>query len=191
VKSFPNRNGSRTFFVRVPVGTFAVYWTKSKGWVWRQMMAQFGNAQKSSVGHRSRLTNPGVMNKIKFATMFLSGVSMTKAVRIIYPKLKNLTYNQLLIKATNLMDDKVVQAELKDQVSKFKDDVSEKFSDERIIKELDMLLDRSKKGTDAHRCNIQFIMELKGHYTPQTSVKKNGKSNIQEASYTEVPPSEG
>ena len=197
VKWFPNKNGSRTYFVRVPMGTFAVYFLKSrietetKGWVWRQMMGQFGLPQKSSVGHRSRLFSPGKMNKIKFATLFLSGISMVKAVKIIYPNTRHLTTNQLLIKATNLMDDKVVQAELKDQVSKFKEDMTEKFSDKRIVSELDLLLERSKKGTDAHRCNIQFIMELRGMYTSQSSLKKNGKSNIQEANYTEVPPSEG
>jgi len=194
IKSFPNKNGSRTFFVRVPMGTFAVYFLKSKietetkGWVWRQMMGQFGLPQKSSINHRSRLFSPGKINKIKFATLFLSGIPMTKAIKIIYPNTKYLTKNQLLIKATNLMDDKVVQAELREQVSKFKDDIEDTFSNERIINELDLLLERSKKGTDTHRNNIQFIMELKGMYTSQKKIKK---SDIQDVTYTEVPPSEG
>lgn len=191
VKVFPHWTGSLTFFVRMPMGTFAVYHTKSQGWKWRQMMAQFGLPQKSSIGHRGRMYNVSVMQKVKFATMFLSGVSMITAVKVVYPMAKKLTYNQLLIKAAHLMDDKIVQAELKNQVSNFTEDVGSKFDDERIVKELDLLLERSKKGTDAHRCNIQFIMELRGMYTSQTSGKKNGKLIAEDTDYTEVPASEG
>lgn len=190
VKNFPNKNGSRTFFVRVPMGTFAIFFTKGRGWIWRQLMAQFGTAQKSSIGHRARMYNVDVLSKVKFATMFLAGVPMIQAVKITFPMAKNLTYNQLLIKAAHLMDDKIVQAELKNQVANFTDDIKQKFDDERIIKELDLLLERSRKGTDAHRCNIQFIMELKGQYISQAS-KKNGKLTAQEVEYSEVPPSEG
>lgn len=188
-RSFPNKNGSRTFFIRVPMGTFAVYWTKGKGWVWRQLFAQFGYGQKSSVNHRARLFSPGKMNKIKFATLFLSGISMVKAIKIIFPDLRHLTYNQLLMKAVRLMDDEVVRAEIRTQIAKFSDGIEEKFGDKRIIKELDMLLDLSKKGSDAHRSNIQFIMELRGLYSSQTP-KKSGKQ-IADAEFTEVPPSEG
>ena len=40
------------------------------------------------------------------------------------------------------------------------DKVRDNFSDESIINELKILLDRSRKGSDAHRENIKFIMTL-------------------------------
>jgi len=191
VKTYLHQKGYLTYFVRVPMGTFAVYYTKSRGYVWRQMFAQFGSAQKSSINHRSRLYSPGVVNKIKFATLLLSGMSVIKIMKIVHPHWCHLTNNQLLSKAVNFMDDKIVQKEIRSQVAVFQDSFDKKFSDERIVKELDMLLDLSEKGSAAHRGNIQFIMELKGLITPTS--KKSGKKfeGAEDADYDEVPPSEG
>lgn len=187
LKRFGNKTGGDTFFVRVPMGTFPVYMTK-KGWKWRQLYAQFSSPHKSSISQRSRLYTGGHIEKIKFATLLLSGINLTTAVRMTYPNLHRVKKNQLLIKAAKLMDDVIVRQEIKTQMAKFKDDISNKFGDERILTELDDMIKWSKKGSDAHRVNIQFIMELRGLYDPPTKGKK--MKSIPEASYTNVPPSE-
>jgi hypothetical protein len=172
------------------MGTFAVYMTKKKGWVWRQLYAQFSVPHKGSISQRSRLYHGGHIQKIKFATLLISGVNLTLAVRMCYPNLHRLTKNHLLIKAAKLMDDIVVRSEIKNQLAKFRGDIEGKFGDERLIDELDMLLSRSKKGTESHRGNIQFIMELRGLYEPTNGKSSKKIRSVQEASFTEVPPSE-
>jgi len=182
-----NKTGGDTFFVRVPMGTFPVYLTK-KGWKWRQLYAQFSSPHKGSISQRSRLYTGGHIEKIKFATLLVSGVNLTTAVRMTYPSLHRIPKNQLLIKAAKLMDDVIVREEIKNQVAKFKGDIIDKFGDVRLVKELDELLTHSKKGSDAHRGNIQLIMELRGLYEQSSKGKK--LKGVQETTYTEVPPSE-
>jgi len=103
-----------------------------------------------------------------------------------YPMLHKLTQNQLLIKAAKLMDDKVVQKEIGVLADKFKEDLAGKFGDVRLLKELDDLMTFSKKGSDSHRNNIAFIMELRKIYNGK---RKKG-TEIEETPYTAVPPSE-
>lgn len=189
IKRFAGKTGQDTYFVRVPMGTFPVYMTR-KGWKWRQLYAQFSSPHKGSISQRSRLYTGGHIEKIKFATLLISGVNLTLAVKMCYPNLHRINKNQLLIKAAKLMDDIVVRSEIKTQLAKFKGDVQEKFGDERLIEELDLLLARSRKGSDAHRGNIQFIMELRGLYEPTNGKANKKMKSVQEANFTEVPPSE-
>lgn len=191
VKSYQNKQLATTYFVRVAMGTFPVYYTKSNGWVWRRLYAQFICGNKTSLSHRRpNLGGIGTIDKIKFATLFLSGIPITKAILAVYPRVRSLTRHQLLLKGINLMNDEVVKTEIRDQIAKFSGDIEEKFGDARIIEELDMLLIASEKGSIVHQKNIQFIMELRGLYNNQTSQKKLG-SKAENAEYTEIPPSEG
>jgi len=180
----PNNSTKESYFIRVPVGTFAIWMTKD-GWHWRQMFAQFSVPHKNSASQQSRLYHGGHIQKIKFAALLVSGVNLRLAVKMTYPTLHHLTDNQLYTKAVKLMSDKVVQTEIRTLTEKFQADIVEKFGDERLIVELDELLKFSKKGSDAHRNNILLIMELRNMY-------KKGKKvdDTEEAEYTSVPPSE-
>ena len=105
-----------------------------------------------------------------------------------YTSLHRLTNNQYLIKAAKLMDEPIVRQEIKNQLAQFTGEIQNKFGDRRIIDELDDLLTFSKKGSDAHRGNIQFIMELRG--LKDKPSPKHIKPRAEDAEYAEVPPSE-
>ena len=188
LKRFHPETPKDTLFIRVPMGTFSVYMTR-KGWKWRQLYAQFSVPHKGSISQRSRIYHGGMIDKIKFATLVISGVSLTQAVRMVTPSLHHITKTQLLLKAAKYMNDEVVQVEIRTQIAKFNDDIEKKFGDERIINELDLLINKSRKGSDAHRTNIQFIMELRRMYEQQSN-GKNKIRNAEPAEYKVVPPSE-
>lgn len=178
------------YFFRVPMGTFAVYWTKrNEKWNYRQILAQFTPACKNSISGRPRTNRSIQVHKIKFATLLVCGVRPMVAARMAFPRemFALTTKHQALTKVAKFMEDSVVRDEIKTQLSKFNEDIIDKFGDKRLLEELDELLTMSKKGSDAHRGNIQFIMELRGLYE-----KKEGKkiNKLRETSYTEVPPSE-
>ena len=188
IRFFPKRAESCTkesYFIRMPMGTFAVWMTKG-GWHWRQLCAQFTVPHKNSASQRSRLYHGGHIEKIKFATLLISGVNLKLAVKMTYPNLHHLTSNQILIKAAKLMNNKIVQQELKSLTAKFQEDLVDKFGDVRLVKELDELITHSKKGSDAHRNNILLLMELRNLYK-KPSKREPGE---EEAEYTAVPQSE-
>ena len=186
IRLFPPREKSKeTYFMRLPMGTFAI-WRTNDGWHWRQLYAQFSVPHKNSASQRSRVYHGGHIEKIKFATLLVSGVNLKLAVRMTYPMLHKMTNNQYLIKAAKLMDDKIVRKEIKALTEKFQEDLVDKFGDVRLVKELDDLVTFSKKGTDAHRNNILFIMELRNMYKKS----RKGKDEPEEAEVTDVPPSE-
>lgn len=191
IKYFPAKTEVEhgTYFFRVPMGTFACWWVFSrKKWKWRQLFAQFSVPSKNSASQISRIYHGGHIEKIKFANLIIAGINPTTAVRMTFPNLHRLTKSQLLIKAAKLMADEVVQTEIRLQIDKFKNDIVDKFGDKRLLEELDSLLTHSKKGTDAHRSNIQFIMELRGLYSTQKNSKKLPEG--EDTDYTEVPQSE-
>ena len=69
------------------------------------------------------------------------------------------------------------------------DKVRERFSDERLINELEELINRSRKGSDAHRENIKFILALANKLPTELYPKKiKSVNSIEEVNYKEVPP---
>ena len=66
--------------------------------------------------------------------------------------------------------------------------LGEEFTDDRLIKELDLMLDNSRKGSSDHRENIKFIMALLNKL-PETLNPGKGKKNMAvEIDYSEVQP---
>lgn len=190
IRTFQYKDYKNVYYVRFPMGTFAVHWREGKKeWRFRQLLAQFTPACKNSLSGRARAYRGIRINKIKFATLLTCGVRPITALKMAFPKNKFnlLTKQQLLGKAVKIMSDEVVRTEITNQLQKFNKDIIQKFGDERMVKELDDLLAMSKKGSDAHRGNIQFILELRGLYSKSESKKVN---KVKEVAYEEVPPSE-
>jgi len=71
-----------------------------------------------------------------------------------------------------------------EEVSLFKDKLNETISDDRILDELDQLLSKSRKGSMAHRQNLELILQLTGYMDNPLSKKKQ----IENADYTEILP---
>jgi 16S rRNA G966 N2-methylase RsmD len=78
-------------------------------------------------------------------------------------------------KILNLLKDKEVIKILKENKMELEDKIKEAFSDERMVTELMDLLARSRKGSDAHRENIKFVLALLNKL-PDTMVNKKLKS---------------
>ena len=179
------------YFFRFAMGTFVGYWVKTLSiWKYRNFCAQFTAGRRNAATSEYKIrTDKGILEKIKFATLLASGVKPMSAFNLSITYGAYLTREQAIRKVLNLLRDEVVQKEIKNQLVKFREDIDEKFGDKRLVEELDMLLKYSKKGTIAHRENINFIMELRGIIQPEPSRKKIAQQ-AEEAQITELPPAE-
>jgi hypothetical protein len=178
IRTMVNKYGYVTYFVRVPMGTFACNIRQDDSVRFPRLYAQFSNGTKTSASIRSRF-HYGIHEKIKFASLIVAGVHPFKAYSLIYRPKTFLTNYQLNSKVTELMADDVVQKEISGALAKFQNDFDNKFSYEKILEHLEELLDNSEKGTAAHRGNIQFIMELKKMIA--SSKGKNNAAKVQKA----------
>jgi len=135
---------------------------------------------------------PISMDSVKkkvFVSLITNGIHPYKAYRTAYKNKRSMTPNQLNNKVLNLLMDKEVMEEINNNKIELRDKISEAFSDERMVMELMDLLEKSKKGTDAHRENIKFVLALLGKL-PDTMIAKKTKSvnAIEVTPYEEVPP---
>lgn len=166
-------------FVRVPMGTFAVYNTK-KGYHWTKLYAQFANGDMYRINGKQ--TNPDFVME-RFVRYIIAGVHPNQAYNMVTGK-KSV---HATAKALHLIRTKEFMMELKNQITPFKAKLSEKFTEARIIKELESLLDNSRAGSQNHRENIKFIMEISGLIETEQKVIKSSKAT-EEAKFEEIPP---
>ncbi|MCX7727593.1 MAG: hypothetical protein N2053_12180, partial [Chitinispirillaceae bacterium] len=116
-----------------------------------------------------------------FFDLIMGGMNIREAYKIATKK----AYNSM--RAYKLLSTKQFKELLMD--SSLINQIKERFSDERMIKELMELLDRSRKGSDSHRENIKFILALTGRLPEELYNKKIKSVNeIQRVDYTEIPP---
>lgn len=108
------------------------------------------------------------IKKVAFANLLVAGMHPYKAfsVAINNERKKVLTIDQLNFKIIMLLKDPIVREIINSGVKKmgsyeiFENKVEQQFSDECLIKELKELIEKSRKGTDAHRENIKFVLAL-------------------------------
>lgn len=179
VKKLVNKGGQTTFIYRFPNYLASVYIRKNGTQRWSKW---FGNIASLDANSLSTYQRTGMVEqRIKFAAFVAAGMSLVKAYDMAVPGDKGplgLRNNKLI----RLMNDKLVVKQLSEHLSVFKTSIDNKFSNDRLLQEIDDLLVRSKKGSDAHRKNIEFILQLKGILKP---VKNN---EIEEAKYEEEKP---
>lgn len=183
---YKDKKRNRQFiFFRFPIAT--VYaWETLKGYKYRQL---FGNFMSMSRGNMKQNTVAGSDNqKVRFATYLVSGINPLKAYRLAFNNFATLPVTTLHRRVNQMITDEIVKKELFEQLEPLVDKLNTEFSDQRLVDELRELLDRSRKGSDAHRENIKFIMALLNKL-PDAMYPKgtNSKKIAAEVSYTEVP----
>lgn len=134
------------------------------------------------------ISKEGVKKRV-FASLISNGIHPYKAYRTAYRRKSTMSDDQLNHKVLSLITDKEVIKVINENKIELQDKIKEAFSDDRMVKELMDLLDRSRKGTDAHRENIKFVLALLNKL-PDSMVNKKLKSvnEIPVTPYEEVPP---
>jgi hypothetical protein len=163
MKSKKERKG-RTVFIRFPMGTFAVY-EKADGSIhYPRFYAQFTQGDKGSASGRSRCNFTGSKDETKrrFANLMYDGIDSRTAYRLAFGYKRIITNSQIDRKITDMMKDEVVIQELKRLSKPVRDKFNELFSADRIVSQLEMLLDNCRKGSAAHRENLKLILRLRG-----------------------------
>jgi len=141
-------------------------------------------------GANSKYDNNNMEIKKKvFAELISNGLHPYNAYRTAFKNKRIMASGTLNSKILNLLKDKEVIKILKENKMELEDKIKEAFSDERMVTELMDLLARSRKGSDAHRENIKFVLALLNKL-PDTMVNKKLKSvnNIELTPFEEVQP---
>lgn len=180
-RKLTNKSGQTTFVYRFPNYLGTVYIRTDGTPKFSKFYGNITSLDSSSMSKFRRIGNPEV--KIKFAAFVAAGLPLRKAYYLAFSKKNSkpisVSDNTLL----RLMNDKLVINQLKDHLAIFRDKIDDKFSVQRLIDEIDTLLTSCTKGSDAHRKNIQFVMDLKGMLPKPLS-----KKELEDADYEEVPP---
>ena len=107
------------------------------------------------------------IKKITFANLLLAGMHPYQAYKVTHNSTGRylLSIEQLNYKILELLKDKIVMEIINKgrKMSNFQNleqKIQEAFPDEYIIAELKKLIDSSRKGSDAHRENLKFVMAL-------------------------------
>lgn len=172
------------FFYRFPIAT--VYaWETKKGYKYRQL---FGNFMSMSRGNMRQNTVAGSDNqKVRFATYLVSGINPLKAYRLAFNNFATLPVTTLHRRVNQMITDEIVKKELFTQLEPLVEQLNTEFSDEKLVQELKILLQASRKGSDAHRENIKFIMALLNKLPDAMYGGKNRKI-AQEIPYQQISP---
>lgn len=177
-----NKGGQTTYCYRMVNYLATVYIRKTDGvakwskWLGNISKIDGGSLADNSIDRQKEL-------KIKFAAFVIAGLPIRQAFNLASVQngiLKPVSNNNKII---SLMSDKVVLNQMREHLQIIKDGIDNRFNTQRLIQELDDLITMSTKGSDAHRKNIQFILELKG------ILDKRAKHEIEDAEYKdETPP---
>lgn len=171
-------NRHTLYYFKFPMGTFTVTKYKEKFYV-STFYAQFSKPNKSRLGS----VDHSKIKKIKFATLVLAGIPIERAYNQIFT-LGFRSPHYSFKKGIDLMKDEIVRIELKNQIQSFANKLKDNFSEERLIDELESLLSHSRKGSMAHRQNLELILQLTGYMDNPNSKKKQPD----DAEYTEIVP---
>lgn len=169
--------------VRVPMGTFAVYTNKSGETKWQKLYAQFANGDFYRInGVAKPIDQSTNLTVSRLVSLIIAGVHPTTAYAM--ARGKYIKSGLCKTKVRHILKTKAFRMELQNQLQPFKGKLKSKFTEDKIIKELESLIDNSRPGTLNHRENIKFIMELIGMI--DSPVEKKRKA--EEIPYEDVPP---
>lgn len=184
VRKYTDKKNRRFHFCRFPTATTYYYFTATNELKFRQFQGNFMTAGRNSLKMN---TIPGSENqKVRFVSYLVAGLHPFKAFRLAMNNNSTLPVTTLHRKVNQLVNDEIVRNEISTQLAPFMNELDQKFDDKRLVNELDMLLERSRKGSDAHRENIKFILGLLNKL-PDHMKEKNKKSfkEIPETPYNE------
>lgn len=184
---YDKRKWNRHFiFIRTPIATVYIWQTKA-GYKYRQLFGNFMSMNRHKMTTGTTLAGSD-NQKIRFATYMISGLNPLKAYRLAFNNFATLPVTTLHRRVNQMITDDIVKKEITDQLEPLYERLNTEFSDDKLVKELGILLQASRKGSDAHRENIKFIMALLNKL-PQALYpgSKTQKSIALETKYTEVP----
>jgi len=179
VNPLVNKVNHTTLFVRFPMCT-VTYYTKNDGTKkFANFYAMFTSREKDNVSGGRITLDSG--KKIKFATLVSQGMNVFEAYKKAIKDIAITIRMKRHIYA--LFQDKLVRNTLMTELKPFVDKLNSRITEDQIIEHLELLLMKSRQGSQNHRENIKFIMELKGMITPQSN-----KRTIEDANYQEIIP---
>lgn len=156
-REYIDKWGRKFIFFKFPIATVYIWQTRKEGWKYRQLFGNFMSVER----HSMVKTWTGTDNqKIRFASLIIAGINPLNAYRMAFNNQTTLPIASLHRKVNQLMTDEIVRKEIITQLQPLADKLSDEFNDDRLVRELDLLLANSRKGSDAHRENIKFIMAL-------------------------------
>lgn len=181
LKVSPMKNVITVMFIRFPMGTMTLYQKKDKTYKFSNFYAIMTPYEKNSVNKNGRVDKTSTQ-RIKFAYLVSQGVELTSAYQQAFP-FKYKQYFTIKREIKHLLQDELVRNTLMTELKPFTDKLNERITEDQIIVHLEELLEKSRKGSQNHRENIKFIMELKGMIKPESN-----KRMIENADYTEILP---
>lgn len=155
-REYIDKSKRKFIFFKFPIATVYIWQRKDK-WNYRQLFGNFMSMERHSMIKAWEGTDN---QKVRFATLIIAGINPLNAYRMAFNNHMTLPIASLHRKVNQLMSDEIVQKEIITQLQPLADRLSDEFNDNRLVKELDLLLANSRKGSDAHRENIKFIMAL-------------------------------
>lgn len=173
-----------TWTFRFPIGMFSMRQNKSGEFKRMNFYAQFAKADKGSLSAVPRsLRSIPDLQKVKYATLITAGVPVHRAYLMAFwdRNMRPQSSQVLLRKAAMALNDDVVRTELKSQLDMFRKKLDDRFDLDRLIDEVDDLIRHSKKGSDAHRENLKFLMVLKGMVQEKGKASSRAVAEIEEA----------
>lgn len=181
-----------TWIFRFPVGDFSMYRKVTGEYRRMNFYAQFAKADKGSLSSVPRsLRSIPDLQKVKFATLITAGMPVHRAYLMAFwdRNMRPQSSQVLLRKAAMALNDEVVRTELKSQLDMFRSKLDDRFSMENLVDEVDELIKHSKKGSDAHRENLKFLMVLKGMVQEKGTPSSVKNIRVEEATViSETPP---
>lgn len=115
----------------------------------------------------------------KFVAYVVAGMDIHQAYRLCYWDKDG---RKSSTKVMELMQEEEVRQELQHQLQPFIEKVRGTFTEDRLLTEMEKLLDKSRPGSESHRENLRFIMGLTGHL----NIPPPKKRQIEPAEWTEV-----
>jgi len=179
VNKLVNKVNHTSLFVRFPMCTVTYYTKKDGTKKFSNFYAMFTSRERDNVSGGRITIDAG--SKIKFATLVSQGMNVFQAYKTAVKDIGITLRVKRHIYA--LFQDKLVRNTLMNELKPFTDKLNEVITEDQIIEHLELLLSKSRQGSQNHRENIKFIMELKGMISPQAN-----KRIIEDANYHEVPP---
>lgn len=164
-----NKQGQLTKCYRFVNGTVAVFFDHGN------VAKKIGNLYADRVPTvKSTLSGKQVneLNKEQYsvlAKLLVNGVDLYMAIRTVISWRRHVSSDFV----NTVLEHPRFREAVLNEIKSFDNDIAEKFSDNVIIKHLDLLLQNSKLGTDAHRNNITFIMQLRGLLKAQNGKLKD------------------
>jgi len=173
IKEYVNKKKYRIKLFKFVIGTFYQLARPSKTY-YQSFYGQFTRPNLYRIGTTA---TSGQGRKKIFAKLFLSGIPLRKATFEAFGT-NNISYG------LTMLNDKTVKLEFKNELESFMSKLKDNFTEDRLIDELEELLSKSRKGSMAHRQNLELILQLTGYMDNPNPKKKN----VEEADYKEMVP---